>query len=71
MTGYRIEIAEELSSDWSSWFDGWILEIDQNQHTVLKSDVKDQAALHGILTKIRDLKLTLISVQTDDLDGQE
>lgn len=59
---YEIKIKGHLDEHWTDWFGG--LEISQDGHgnSLLTGVVPDQAALHGILTQIRDLGLTLISI---------
>jgi hypothetical protein len=58
---YEISIAEHLSTGWSSWL-GEMQIRQEGDRTVLYGPLVDQAALHGVLLKIRDLGLTLISV---------
>lgn len=59
---YAIKLKEHLETDWSDWFDGFSIE-EQDNFTLLKGEVIDQAELHGFLIMIRDLGLTLISVE--------
>jgi hypothetical protein len=59
---YEIRVRGELDYKWSDWFDGFLFTLIKGD-TVLTGQVTDQAALHGILTKIRDLGLPLISVK--------
>ena len=59
---YEIRIKGHLEPYWSDMFDGMKLILTQNGDTILTGPVIDQAALHGLLTRIRDLNLTLISV---------
>lgn len=66
MTRYRIEIAEWLPDEWSEWFDDWLLHVDEQNHTVLMGRIRDQSELHGALSIVRDLRLTLISIQAVD-----
>ena len=62
---YEIRVAGVLDSRWAAWFDG--LQISgQGDQTVICGEVADQAALHGLLTKVRDLGLCLISVRRLD-----
>jgi hypothetical protein len=66
---YEIRVAGGLDAGWSAWFDG--LEVtgdDQLGQTVIAGPVADQAALHGVLARIRDLGLTLIAVQRIEPD---
>ena len=59
---YMIRIQGGLDSTWSDWFYGFTI-TRQNGETVLEGQVADQAALHGILAKINDLGLVIISVE--------
>jgi hypothetical protein len=59
---YQIVLQGHLSSQWSSWFNGFTITLDQHGRTILVGPVVDQAALHGVLKKIRDLGIPLISV---------
>jgi hypothetical protein len=59
---YRIRIQGHLGQRWIAWFDGLILTRDGDGTTVLEGYVADQAALHGLLNKVRDMGLPLISV---------
>jgi hypothetical protein len=62
---YEIRVAEVLDRRWSAWFDG--LHINgQGEETVISGLLADQPALHGLLTKVRDLGLCLISVRRLD-----
>jgi hypothetical protein len=58
---YQIRVKGILDLSWSDWFDKFSITTQDNE-TTLVGPVSDQAALHGILTKINDLGLTLISV---------
>jgi hypothetical protein len=60
--GYRIRVAGHLDHHWSPWFGDLILTHEEDGTTSLTGVVSDQAELHGLLTKIRDLGVTLISV---------
>ena len=64
--GYELRVAGHLDPHWSSWFAGLDLAHDTNGTTTLTGAVSDQAELHGILTRIRDLGVTLISVAVID-----
>ena len=68
---YEIKIQDHLDSLWEHWFEGMTLTNIENGEsglacTLISSFVADQAALHGLLTRIRDLNLTLISVHRID-----
>lgn len=60
--GYELRIAGHLNDHWSTWFDGMILSHEDDGTTILRGSVTDQAKLHGLLAKVRDLGVTLISV---------
>jgi hypothetical protein len=59
---YEIRIRGHLDARWSAWFDGLTLTQDGDGTTVIGGDVADQADLHGLLQKVRDIGLTLLSV---------
>ena len=60
---YEIRVAGVLDGRWSAWFDGLEVSSDQAGQTRIAGPVADQAALHGLLAKVRDLGLPLLSVQ--------
>ncbi|CAN5290045.1 hypothetical protein BH11ACT1_BH11ACT1_02310 [soil metagenome] len=68
-TGYRLRVAGHLDQHWSPWFSGLTLHRDDDGTTSLAGVVADQAELHGLLSKIRDLGVTLISVVAIDPPG--
>ena len=59
---YEIRVRGQLQGRWSAWFDGMELIPDEDGSTLIRGQVADQAALHGLIQKVRDLGLTLISV---------
>ena len=59
---YEIRLKGHLEARWSDWFDGLTLTRESDGTTVLKGAVVDQAALHGLLQKVRDTGLPLVSV---------
>lgn len=59
---YRIRVQGHLGPHWAEWFGGLTLTLEDNGDTLLTGPVIDQAALHGLLRKVRDLGLLLISV---------
>jgi hypothetical protein len=63
---YEIRVRGVLDSHWSSWFDGLQVASDQAGQTTIAGPVADQAALHGLLAKVRDLGLPLLSVRRVD-----
>jgi hypothetical protein len=68
MTVYEICVKEELGQQWSDWFGGLTVTNEANGKTVLRGEVVDQAALHGLLSKVLDLHLTLLSVRSVETD---
>lgn len=63
---YEIRIAGHLDARWVTWFDGMTLTAEDNGTTVVRGVLADQAALHGVLQKLRDAGMPLISlVQLD------
>lgn len=60
---YEIRLQGRLDAHWSTWFDGMSLTPGADGTTVLQGPVADQAALHGVLARLRDLGLPLISVR--------
>jgi len=63
---YQIRFRGHLGTQWSNWFEGLTIELEENGVTVLTGPVVDQAALFGLLKKVRDLGMTLISVNCMD-----
>ncbi len=61
-TVYRIRVKGHLRSEWSAWFDGMTISHDADGNTTLTSAIIDQPALHALLVRVRDLGLTLISI---------
>ena len=61
-TVYRIRIKGQLDSQWTDWFEGLSITLEDNGDTLISGPVVDQAALHGLLKRIRDLGIPLISV---------
>ena len=63
---YEIRVNGVLGSDWSTWFDGLQITSDDRGQTTIAGPIADQAALHGLLAKIRDLGLELLEVRRID-----
>jgi hypothetical protein len=59
---YEIRLKGHLDDRWSDWFEGLTITLEDNGDTLLTGQVIDQAALHGLLKKVRDLGLPLVSV---------
>ncbi len=60
---YQIRVKGHLDSSWSDWFDGLTITPEASGETLLSGPVVDQAALHGLLKKVRDLGLPLLLVK--------
>jgi hypothetical protein len=58
---YQIRIKGHLDRRWTDWFEGMTITLEENGDTLLTGPVVDQAALHGLLRKVRDLGMPLIS----------
>ena len=59
---YQIRIRGHLGSQWTDWFEGLTVTLEENGETLLAGPVVDDAALHGLLKKVRDLGMPLLSV---------
>ncbi len=71
---YHIRIKGHLDRQWTDWFGGLTITLEDNGDTLLTGPVADQAALYGLLRKVRDVGLPLIAVtraHTDQLDGPD
>jgi len=58
---YQIRVKGHLGRQWTNWFEGLTITLEDNGDTILTGPVVDQAALHGLLKRVRDLGLPLIS----------
>ena len=71
---YQIRIQGHLGEQWTDWFDGLTVMLEENGDTLLTGPVVDQAALYGLLRKVRDLGMPLLSVnrvKPDQIDASE
>jgi hypothetical protein len=59
---YEIRIKGHLGSQWTDWFEGMTITLEDNGDTLLTGPVIDQAALYGLLKKVRDLGMPLVSI---------
>lgn len=69
-TAYQIRVKGTLDQTWSDWFDGMTIIPQDQDETIISGPVVDQAALQGMLWKISDLGLTIISVLRIEDDAQ-
>jgi hypothetical protein len=63
---YKIRVKGHIGDSWSSWFEGLALRHEESGETVLSGPLPDEAALHGVLAKIRDLGLPLVEVRREE-----
>ncbi len=63
---YRIVLHGHLGDEWSEWFEGLSITRDRHGQTILLGPVRDQATLHGLLNKIRNLGIPLVSINRLD-----
>ena len=68
---YEIRVEGHLADRWSDWFEGLTIRNEANDDTILTGVLADQAALYGVLTKIHNLNLVLVSVQRSDCDESQ
>jgi hypothetical protein len=71
MNQYEIRVQGHLDQRWSAWFDGLTMTYDSDDNTVLCGPLVDEAALHGVLIKVRDLALPLLEVHRVEGSGAE
>jgi hypothetical protein len=71
MNRYEIRLQGRLDQRWSEWFDGLAITYDADDNTVLHGPLVDEAALHGVLIKVRDLALPLLAVNRLEALGEE
>ncbi len=66
-TIYQIRVKGQLGPQWAEWFDGMTITPEENGDTTISGPVADQPALHALLVRIRDLGMTLLALNQDDL----
>ena len=67
---YRIKVQERIDEKWSNWFEEMVISAEGGE-TILTGPVADQAAIHGLLIRIRDLNLTLLSVERVESEQED
>ena len=65
---YQIKIKGHLVREWTDWFEGLTITLEEDGNTLLTGPMIDQAALHGLLKKVRDLGMPLVSVSPVEPD---
>ena len=68
---YAVRLKGHLDGRWANWFDGLTITLEDNGETLLTGPVTDQAALHGLLKRVRDLGLPLLSVNFVEPGAEE
>lgn len=68
---YEIRIAGHLPPQWSDWFAGFTVTLQPDGTTLLSGPVIDQAALYGLLKKVRDLGMPLLAVNAESIKGEK
>ena len=68
---YQFKLKGHLGQQWLNWFEGLTVTLEEDGNTLLSGSVIDQSALHGILKKIRDLGMPLISVNSVETGAQD
>ena len=61
---YQIRVHGHMGPQWSSWFQGMEIVWEADGHTLIHGEIVDQSALHGLLRKIRDLSMPLVSIHS-------
>jgi hypothetical protein len=61
---FQIRLKGHVGPQWTDWFDGMAITLEDDGDTLLTGPVADQAALHGLLKKVRDIGMTLVSVNS-------
>jgi hypothetical protein len=70
-TVYEFRLRGHLGPEWAEWFEGLTITMEENGDTLLAGPVADQAALHGLLRRVRDLGMPLVSVVCKEWSSEE
>ena len=68
---YQVRLEGHLSRQWTEWFEGLTITLEEDGSTLLTGTVIDQAALHGLLKKVRDLGIPLLSINSVGISPQD
>jgi hypothetical protein len=68
---YQIRIDGHLRPHWADWFEGLAITLEENGETIITGPVVDQAALYGLLKKVRDLGMPLLAVNAQSVKGEK
>ncbi len=68
---YEVRISGHLDHLWAGWFEGFAITLEESGSTLLSGQVVDQAALYGLLRKVRDCGLSLVSVNQVAVDSEQ
>ena len=71
MHTYEIRVQGQLDQHWSAWFNGLAISYDADGNTILRGPLADEAALHRLLSKVRDLALPLLAVNREQADASK
>ena len=68
---YEIRVKGQIDQQWSTWFEGLTIGYDGEGNTILRGPLADEAALHSVLIKVRDLALPLLALSREERDGPQ
>jgi hypothetical protein len=68
---YQIKIEGHLRTEWAAWFEGLSIALEPDGTTLLVGPVVDQAALYGLLKKVRDLGMPLLAINVQSVKGEK
>jgi hypothetical protein len=71
MQKIEIKVKGQITAGWSQWFDGLAIQVSDRDETIISGEIRDQAALYGIIARLRDLGLRLVSVQIEAVNDVE
>ena len=71
MQNVEIRVKGQIDENWSEWFDGLTITYTDQDETILTGLIFDQAALYGLIAKLRDLGLPLVSVNPSEMEDEE